>query len=252
MIQTIQQKVQAVIFDLGETLLVYGKIRPDHVFEDGVNNTYNYLRRLGQPVGSLLKYSVQHKIKMRYYYLMSNLLKKDFDSSAVLRKMDERHGIRLSDEQWEQLAWLWYEPLTKTLKVEDNILQTLQSLKDRNIKLGVLSNTFVNKSILEKQLQMLGMLDFFPVRLYSYQFDFRKPDSRIFMAAANAIGVKPENIIYVGDRIDKDIKGATAVGMTAVLKDAYTNKRKTAPNGTYRISRLSELPNVIDKINQAD
>ncbi len=96
---------------------------------------------------------------------------------------------------------------------------------------------------------VLGILDFFPIRIYSYEFKFRKPDSRIFRAAAERIGEMLENILFVGDRIDTDIKPATKAGMQAVLKEAYTNEGKKPPEGIRKITLLSELPALIRKIN---
>jgi FMN phosphatase YigB (HAD superfamily) len=55
--------------------------------------------------------------------------------------------------------------------------------------------------------------------------------------------------MFVGDRIDKDVKPATKVGMQAVLKAAYTNIGKKVPKGVLKINQLSELPVLIEKIN---
>jgi putative hydrolase of the HAD superfamily len=92
-------------------------------------------------------------------------------------------------------------------------------------------------------------LDFFSVRVYSYEFDFRKPDFRIFKVAAQRIGEILENIMFVGDRINLDIKPAVKAGMRAVLKQAYTNIGKKIPKDVLKISQLSELPALIGKIN---
>ena len=98
---------------------------------------------------------------------------------------------------------------------------------------------------------MIEILKFFSVRVYSYEFDFRKPDVRIFKIAASRIGERPENILYVGDRIDKDVRPAIKSGMHAVLKAAYTNSGKKVPKGAWKINQLSELPELIKKINTA-
>jgi FMN phosphatase YigB (HAD superfamily) len=58
-----------------------------------------------------------------------------------------------------------------------------------------------------------------------------------------------ENILYVGDRIDKDIRPALRSGMQAVLKTAYTNNGKKIPKGARKINQLAELPGLIEKIN---
>jgi len=55
--------------------------------------------------------------------------------------------------------------------------------------------------------------------------------------------------LYVGDRIDKDIRPAIRSGMQAVLKTAYTNAGKKIPKGAWKINQLSELPGLIEKIN---
>ena len=57
------------------------------------------------------------------------------------------------------------------------------------------------------------------------------------------------NILFVGDRIDKDINAAVKTGMQAVLKKAYTNIGKKIPKGVWKINQLSELPGLIEQIN---
>jgi putative hydrolase of the HAD superfamily len=181
--------------------------------------------------------------------LISHITKNDINSSALLRRIGTKRGIKLDGRQWRHFAWLWYEPLSKIAKTEPKIKETLISLKGLGLKLGILSNTFVNAHSLEKHLKQLGLLDFFMVRMYSYEFDFRKPDTRIFKIAAERIGEAAENILYVGDDINRDIKPALKVGMKPVLKAAYTNAGKTPPDGAWKISRLAELPALVKKIN---
>jgi len=70
-----------------------------------------------------------------------------------------------------------------------------------------------------------------------------------FAFSPRQVGAEPANIIYVGDRINKDVKGALRAGMKPVLKNAYTNDGKKAPDGVERIERISELPELVGKIN---
>jgi hypothetical protein len=55
----------------------------------------------------------------------------------------------------------------------------------------------------------------------------------------------------VGVRIDKDIELTLKIGMTPVLKTAYTNIGKTPPDGNSKINQISELSELIKKINNA-
>ena len=242
-------EIKAVLFDLGETLLDFGKVKATRLFREGARLSYDFLKSCGQPVGNFEYYCWSNLIALRFRHLISNITKKDINSSALLRGLGTKKGIKLDTQQWRHFAWLWYEPLSKITTTDPKIKETLISLKGLGLKLGILSNTFVNAHSLEKHLKQLGLLDFFTVRMYSYEFDFRKPDARIFKIAAERIGEAAENILYIGDRIDKDIKPALKMDMRPVLKAAYTNAGKKLPNGAWKITQISELPALIKKIN---
>lgn len=242
-------KVRAIIFDLGETLVNFGKVNTMHLFYEGARLSYDFLKACGQRIGNFNYYLLRNFISIHLHYWLCHLRGKDFDSLELLKKVGFQKGLRLDSNQWEHFAWLWYQPLAQAATVEPDTAQTLMSLKKSGLKLGILSNTFVHGSSLEKHLQQLGLLDFFDVCLFSYQFDCRKPSTRIFRIAAEKIGEKIENIAFIGDRIDKDIKPALRAGMKAVLKKAYTNTDRKIPTGTFRINKLAELPGIIKKIN---
>lgn len=241
--------IKAVLFDLGETLLTFGKVDKARIYQQGAESTYYFLKKQGQPVGSFKYYYWRNLVLLRIKHWLSFITGRDFDALALLKKTGTKKGIKLTDQQWQHLVWLWYEPLSKVAKAELKTKDTLTALTKLGLKLGIVSNTFVNACSLDKHLKQLGLLNFFPVRLYSYKFDFRKPDARIFRAAADKIGEMFENILFVGDQIDKDIKAAMKIGMHAVLKAAYTNTGKKIPNGVIKITQLAELPALIEKIN---
>lgn len=239
-------KIKAVFFDLGETLLNFGRFNTSRLFRQSAKLSYTFLKSLGQPVGKFKRYCLKNLFHLRIRYWLSNIIKKDFDTLELLKKVNRK--LKLTDSQWQHLAWLWYEPLSKLAKLESDLLPTLTTLKSLNLKLGILSNTFIHSSSLEKHLQQLNLLEFFTVRLYSYQFKYRKPDIRIFEQAAEKIGEPPQNILFVGDLITTDIKPALKAGMIAVLKSAHTNKNQKPPKNVWKINRLSELPDLIKKL----
>lgn len=192
----------------------------------------------------------KHLMMIRIYHLLSTFRGRDFDSLELLRKTAEKKGATLSSEQWEEFAWCWYAPLSNLGRAEEGIRDTLAGLRNSGLKLGILSNTFINALSLERHLDRYGIVNLFDVRLYSYQFNYRKPDRRIFIDAAAAIGVSPENTLFVGDRLDIDVKGSRRANMVAVLKNAYTNKNIKVPDNIIRIDKLAELDAVIEKINR--
>jgi putative hydrolase of the HAD superfamily len=241
--------IKAVLFDFGETLLAFGKVNTTRFFRQGARLSHDFLKSQGQPAGSFEFYCWRNLIHLRIRHWLSYITRRDFDALDLLRRVGTKKGIKLDPEQWQHLAWLWYEPLSKIAKVEPHIAETLATLAKSGLKLGIVSNTFLNRCCLEEHLKRLGILDFFTVRVYSYEFSFRKPDARIFEIAAEKIGEAMENILFVGDHINKDILAALKAGMQTVLKLGPTNAGKKIPKETWKINQLSELPSLIERIN---
>jgi len=247
--ETPKTQIKAVLFDLGDTLIDFGRINKAEIFAAGARLTYDYLRSLDQLICGFKRYCMRNLMNLRLHRWISALKRRDFDSLELLKRVGTKRGINLTPEQWHHLTWLWYKPLTEIGRTEPQTKETLAALKNSGLNLGILSNTFVHACALDKHMEQLGILDFFDVRLYSYEFPFRKPDPRIFKIAAERIGQPPQSILFVGDRIDKDIAPALKIGMHATLKDAYTSDGKKVPNAAVKIKNIEELPDLIRKIN---
>ena len=242
-------KIQAILFDLGDTLINFGPLRIFEIFEQASQKSYDYLKKMNQPVGGFQWYHFLNANAIRLRLLMSFFSGNDFDSLEALKFYGKQRGFSLNHEQWEELNWHWYRPLVDLASVEDDLAGSLQVLKDMELELGIVSNTFVNGTSLDRHLEIAGILEFFPMRLYSYEMTCRKPDRRIFEEAAKRIDAAPDRILFVGDRINKDVEGALKVGMIPVLKRAYTNKGKTVPEGVHVIERISELADIVRSYN---
>ena len=243
-----KRHIEAVIFDLGETLLNFGKLDRAQIFNDAVRRSYNYLLELSQPVGSRRVYRLLHIWGIRWHLFRSWITGDDFNSLELLKAYGKKRGFTLSQAQWEELNWQWYKGLSSLGQVEPGTADALRQLHAMGLKVGLLSNTFVHKSSLERHLKEEGLLDWLPVRMYSYDFPFRKPDVRIFQEASRQMGVAADHTIYVGDRMDYDVRGSMAVGMLPVLKKAYTNKTLKIPKHLHRINTIDELPGLIRRI----
>lgn len=103
------------------------------------------------------------------------------------------------------------------------LLKILGNLKKNGFILGV----FSDYPALEK-LKALGVDGYFDRIICSYDSNVTgfKPDTNGFLVAAKAMGLKPSQILYVGDRIDIDGKGARKAGMNAVIINGLS-KNKT-------------------------
>jgi len=240
------KNIKAILFDLGDTLLNFGTFDRSALFGQACRQTYAFLKECGQPVGGFAGYYIQIWLGLYTRLLISKLTGNDFDSLVMLKTYGRKFGFSLNDKQWEELNWLWYEPACRQSSTEEGLTNTLGKLKASGLKLAIVSNTFVNGTVLDRHLKQENLSSFFEFRMYSCQYSFRKPDKRIFFEAAKKIGFAPKEIMFVGDRIANDNRGAAAVGMIPVLKKAYTNAGKKTCNGLMKIDRIAELLELIE------
>ena len=97
--------------------------------------------------------------------------------------------------------------------VQSGSAESLARLKAAGLRLGVVSNS---DGRVEQALAAAGLRDYFDVVIDSALVGLEKPDPRIFRAALEALGVQPEEALYVGDLYEIDVLGAQAAGLRAV------------------------------------
>lgn len=93
-------------------------------------------------------------------------------------------------------------------------LPVLEKLKGR-YPLGLLSN-FTHPPACRRLMEALGLTRFFDVVLISGDLGYRKPHPLVFNRLVDALGVARSRILYVGDNVDADIKGALQAGIRPV------------------------------------
>jgi putative hydrolase of the HAD superfamily len=101
--------------------------------------------------------------------------------------------------------------------VSDSTPRALARLKAAGLALGVVSNS---EGRVEEALVAAGLRQYFDVVVDSALVGIEKPDPRIFQAALQALGVSPDETLYVGDLYEVDVIGARAAGIEAVLVGA--------------------------------
>lgn len=242
--------IEAILFDLGDTLLDFGKVDIDALFSEGARLAYHYLQRLGtaDKLPSFGAYRRSNILSIKLHYLWSHIVRRELDCKALLDKLARKMGIRLTDGQVDELAWLWYKPLAESARLEPGIHTCLEKLKAMSLKLGIISNTFIPAAAHDRHLCQLDLLGFFPVRRYSSATIFRKPDRRIFRAALQQLDVTPAATIMVGDKWGPDIRGAIRSGITPVFKRTALNRSRRVPRHVPVVETIGELPALIHRL----
>lgn len=92
----------------------------------------------------------------------------------------------------------------------------LDELRRAGLRLAVVSNS--NGTVADV-LEAVGLASRVDAIVDSGRVGVEKPDPRIFRHAADALGVRPEEAVHVGDLYSVDVLGARGAGCGAVLLD---------------------------------
>jgi putative hydrolase of the HAD superfamily len=100
--------------------------------------------------------------------------------------------------------------------VPKELPEVLGALKGMGFRMGVVSNR--NNPYWEL-LEELGLCPFFEFSLAAGEVNSWKPDTGIFNAAVERIGVAAHEAIYIGDNFFADVVGSRHAGLQPVLYD---------------------------------
>lgn len=103
---------------------------------------------------------------------------------------------------------------SENFELYEDVLPVLDLLKERGVKIGLVSNTSRDLSAFVAHFNL-------PVDawVWSGRHGKVKPSPTIFMVVLDELGVAPEAAVMVGDSLQDDVEGARALGMRAYLVD---------------------------------
>ncbi|OYT52717.1 MAG: haloacid dehalogenase [Candidatus Altiarchaeales archaeon ex4484_2] len=126
---------------------------------------------------------------------------------------------------------------------------TLLKLRDSGFMLGVVTDGISVKQW--EKLIRLGLQHFFHTVVISSDVGCEKPREELFHIAAERLSCKKEDMVMVGDRIDRDILGANKAGMLTVriMKGKYRNQKpeNSLEKPDYIIENLHEIIEILKK-----
>jgi putative hydrolase of the HAD superfamily len=149
----------------------------------------------------------------------------------------EHLALAIGDERER----MWYEALRK-VGIEDRLLarraanayvraradalvlapgavELLTALRLRGCKLGLVTNGFAATH--HDKIDRLGLRERMDAFFLADEVGMVKPDPALFLHACRVLGSTPERTAMVGDRYDRDVRGALAAGLFTVLIDVH-------------------------------
>lgn len=237
--------IEAVIFDIGDTLIHVASGRARPYLKALTHSVYDRLAEQGYNLPPFKPYGRALGRRFVWDFLWSRLRNREMQIVSTFRRFHEKLGLPLTDAQLTELAMLGVPALRPLFQVDGEAVTVASQLQARGFKLGLISNTLFPGISIDGALEQEGLLNYFPVRVYSSDVLFMKPHRRIFETALDRMGVAPERTLFVGDHIRKDVKGSARVGMKTALLNRSGAFRRSRCRPDHEIRTLAELPQLL-------
>lgn len=140
--------------------------------------------------------------------------------------------------------------LSNEMEYVPGIVKLLEKCKQKQIPMYVLSNSGFSGTSLMEVLGRFGIGKYFSGLWSSADFGIIKPCKELFDMVIDEVlqqnpGETKENILFVGDMYETDVKGASGAG----IEVAWINRKNEMDAmqlATYNISGMEQLQKIID------
>jgi putative hydrolase of the HAD superfamily len=133
---------------------------------------------------------------------------------ALTKLIHDFLGVRF-DRSIAELELGFWNASVKTREMP-GARAALDQCHEAGLPMAVVSNTSFGEPVIRHELARYGLTDHLAFVMVSSDYSVRKPNPLLFEVAAARLGMAAREIWFVGDRLDTDIAGAKAAGMTAV------------------------------------
>jgi putative hydrolase of the HAD superfamily len=174
---------------------------------------------------------------------------RDHQLSATVADLFTEAGLEHDPALLGHYREFW-EPHTET---DPQVAPLLTTLRERGIRVGVLSNTIWPRQWHEDFFSRDGVLHLIDGAVYSSEIPWTKPSPDAFRAALQAVGASdPGRCVYVGDRLYDDIWGAHNAGLKAIHipHSAIPVEQKGHSEGVPDAvaHELAEIPAILERL----
>lgn len=156
----------------------------------------------------------------------------------------------------EEIAHMW-EVTHYHRRLRPRVVPMLEGLKGMGVKLGIISNTAALYQVFDV-LEEYGIRDYFQDVTLSSVTGFRKPCTDIFTVSLRQVQSKPEECVYVGDTVSRDVIGSKRAGFAKAIqicskltgeKDSGI-RREYEPD--YMVEDIYEVYPIVQQLRKAE
>jgi putative hydrolase of the HAD superfamily len=235
--------LRAVLFDWGGTLM--SDEWSDEIALEGHAAGLAALARDGLPdAAAFTAYLVEHEAE-----LFPRATDDEIDIAAVMARSFREQGVELTDDDVRLFLRAAQDVWSSYYSLDASSHALLEALRARGLKLALVSNTASPQWLLEPVLEQQGLVERVDAIVLSSEVGKRKPHPAIFERALRELGVAAEESLFVGDRLEADVLGASRVGMSTVQAVWFrADDVPTEVEPDYQAFTQMDVLNVVDRL----
>lgn len=235
--------LRAVLFDWGGTLM--SDEWSDEIALEGHTAGLAALGRDGLPdAEAFTGYLREHEAE-----LFPSAGEDEIDIAAVMSGSFRDQGVELTDDDVRLFLQAAHEAWSSHYVLADSTHALLEALRARGLKLALVSNTASPQWLLQPMLERQGIAERVDAIVLSSEVGKRKPHPAIFERALTELDVDASVALFVGDRLEADVLGASRIGMKTI--QAVWFRADEGPAGVepdYQAFTQMDVLNVVDRL----
>jgi FMN phosphatase YigB (HAD superfamily) len=211
-------RTKAILFDLYGTLIS----RQERHFLKQVSHYH---------IRQLLEGRTVSKLGTLVLHLKQKLMTTDLSTQAIPHELLSMFSFS-SDEQLSDIECEFRNALltdSRTTHLFSGVKTILSFFKRQGYALGVVSNV---STYHKEPFFRLGLDRFVDVVVFSCDVGYAKPHPEMYLNACKQLEVKPDEVVFVGDSYNMDVKMPLSLGMKAIHVSLSRRHRDTIDNIT--------------------
>jgi putative hydrolase of the HAD superfamily len=248
--------VRGVLFDLGNTVVLFPALGVEtedlslerrSMLESLVRVLYDSLKDDGLNVGWSSFFEVYRTVRSEQLQCQKRTLR-EYNMRERLAKVLKSLGFNASasSEIIRQALNSYFEEYVRRVTIEEEVIPTLRSLLSR-YSLGVVTN-FAYPSGVHAILRKFGLEKIFDPVVISGEVGWIKPSPIIFQVALSKLRLSADQVVFVGDDPEADVRGAKNIDM----KTVFLARESTHCDADITISHFSSLTTAIEELEERE
>jgi HAD superfamily hydrolase (TIGR01662 family) len=237
--------LRAVLFDWGGTLM--RDEWSDEIALEGHTAGLAALDRDGLPdAEAFTRFLRDHEAE-----LFPQATEDEIDIAGVISGSFRDQGVELTDDDVRLFLQAAHDVWTSYYVLADSTHALLEALRARGLKLALVSNTASPQWLLQPMLERQGIAERVDAIVLSSEVGKRKPHPAIFERALDELEVDARDALFVGDRLEADVLGASRVGMKTM--QAVWFRADEGPAGVepdYQAFTQMDVLNVVERLRR--